>query len=91
MLAGGQEGADVAVEDEVGLGGAPDRLFDLRICLPDEVSEIAAVFLLPRWMRQDVSVDARMRTVAMLGMYVPNISIVRSYADAGKPGAAVES
>ena len=52
VIRGGQQRADVAFEDEVGLHGAFDRIFDLCVCSPDEVSQITADLLLPGWERR---------------------------------------
>jgi hypothetical protein len=47
MVLGGEERTDVAVEDEVRLDPALDRLDDLRIRLVDEVTNLAKDVLLP--------------------------------------------
>ena len=64
MVLGGEEGADVPVEFEVGLPSALDRLVHLRIGGMDELPEAAAQIGLPRREPADVVVDARVSVVA---------------------------
>ena len=46
VVVGRQDGADIAVQDEVRLDRPFDGLFDLRGCVPDDLSELAADVLL---------------------------------------------
>jgi len=47
MILRTEQGADVAVEHEVRLDGALDRLFDGRVCLVHEVADFLTDRLLP--------------------------------------------
>ena len=49
VVLGRKEGADVSLEDEVGLHRALDRLADLWVGAVDQVAELLAGVLLPVW------------------------------------------
>ena len=63
MVPGGEQRADVALQDEVRLPGPLDGLDDLGVGGVDEVAHLAADPLLPRRQRVDVGVDARVPRV----------------------------
>jgi transporter family-2 protein len=58
VVLGGQQGGDVALEDEVGLDPALDRLLDLGLRLVDQRADAVADGLLPVGESIDVGVDA---------------------------------
>ena len=58
MVPGGQQRADIAIENEVRLDGALDRLLDLGVGRVDEVADLLADRLLPRGQSVDVGVDS---------------------------------
>ena len=63
MVLGRQQGADVALEDEVRAVGELDGLGDLRIGGVHQITDLAADGLLPVRQGIDVGVDAWISTV----------------------------
>ena len=59
VVLGGEERADVAIEDEVGLDAALDRLLDSRVRRMDEIPDLAEDLPLPRGQVVEVGVDPR--------------------------------
>jgi hypothetical protein len=59
VILGGEQSADVALEHEVRLNPALDRLLHLRVPGMDEIAHLAADRLLPIEKRVDVGIDAR--------------------------------
>ena len=63
----GEQRADVAPQDEIGLPGALDGLHDLRVAAVDEVAHLVADVPLPRRQGVDVGVDPRVLDVGHPG------------------------
>src|SRR5215211_8392280 len=59
VVLGRQQGANVALQDEVGLAGPLDGLGHLRVGGMDQLADLAADGLLPVGQGVDVGVDAR--------------------------------
>ena len=83
MVPGGQQRADVAVEDEVGLDRPLDRLLDIGVGRVHEVADLAADVALPVGQRVEVGVDpgvlqVRQSTVVLPSLAQPSISEERT-------------
>ena len=72
----GQQGADVALEDEVRLDRALDRLLDLGVGGVDEVADLAGRSPAASRQRVDVGVDARIPLVAQRSLHAVRHSAV---------------
>src|SRR5437868_1751755 len=64
VILGGEQRADVALEDEVRLHAAFDRLDDFRVGAVDQIAELLAELLLPVGQPRDIAIDSR---IALIG------------------------
>src|SRR5215216_629906 len=92
VVCGREQGADVALQDEVGLAGALDGLGHLGVGGMDQLADLAADGLLPVGQGVDIGVDARVggpghgRSILSISGAAGVGDVHSAGEDAGRPG-----